>query len=125
MVKLDNGIADDAVWLAPTVQKFENEEAMVNYEEGYFFNYGIPIEEYGTIATVLIWNPDDLVLEFNQRDDGYALPLKPDENGTIHYQSMAAWFRTTAPQPENMDILEGYVQYLTQCFKNPLTVTVQ
>lgn len=118
-----SGIEDD-MFVAPGMQKIDGEKYVCDKRKGYCLSYGIPVSEYGTIATALIWNPGDAEGE-EETKDGHFIKLKPDSKGIVHYRSVAVWYRASADQPESLTTFESYVQRLALCFNTPLKITVQ
>ena len=107
--------------IAPGMQKFDGEWFVYDKRVGYFLSFGSPVEEYGTIATAFVWNPDVSDGEIDG-DDGHFIKLKPDGNGRVRYRSVAVWYRASALQPESSKAFEQYVQQLARSFNNPLKI---
>ena len=117
------GLEDD-IFMAPGMQKFDDEKYVCDKRNGYCLSYGIPVGEYGTIATALIWNPGDAVGEY-ETEDGHFIKLKLDSDGTARYRSVAVWYRASAEQPESLTTFESYVHELALCFNTPLKISVK
>ena len=115
---------DDSKFVATGMQKFDNEKYVCDKRKGYCLSYGIPVGEYGTIATALIWNPGDAGGE-EETEDGHFIKLKLDSDGTARYRCVAVWYRASADQPESLTTFESYVQELAMCFNTPLKINVQ
>ena len=83
----------------------------------------IPIEEYGTIGTALVWNPDDAQGVF-ETDDGRFIKLKPSKEGVVKYLSLAVWNRGSAEQPSSKKSFVEMVKKLALEFNNPVSVEI-
>ena len=60
-----------------------------------------PLDEYGTIGTALLWNPETCSETFDT-EDGHFVGLKPTADGVINYSFMAVWFRGSDEKPASM-----------------------
>ena len=110
-------------YIAPGMQTFDNADILLEEEKGYLIVRGRPVEEYGTIGTALVWNPEECAGTF-KTDDGIFVMLRPAGDNGVHYLSMAVWNRASADQPESSQALRAAVEELARCFKNPVSVTV-
>jgi len=111
------------VLIAPGVQKFENAKVIVEEKEGLIIVWGIPLEEYGTIGTAIVWNPENASGMY-EIDEGVFVKLKPSSDGSVNYLSLAVWNRASADQPASPEEFIKYVKTLAKCFQNPLNVII-
>lgn len=111
------------VLIAPGMQKFEGEQIIADEKSGYFLFQGSPVEEYGTIYTALIWNPVDAD-GFFETDEGRYVNLKPAQDGTVTYLSLALWSRGSAEPPTSRNTFIEFVQKLAIEFRNPVNIEI-
>ena len=111
------------VLIAPGMQKFENAEIMLEEKEGFVIGWGCPIEEYGTIGTAIIWNPDDAE-GIHETDDGIFTKLRPSNDFSVNYLSIAVWNRASADQHRSPKAFEEHVRMLALCLRNPLIIKI-
>ncbi|GAI85484.1 unnamed protein product [marine sediment metagenome] len=108
---------------APGMQKFDGEHILVNEQKGFMAFQGSPVEEYGTIGTALIWNPESARGAF-ETDDGRFIKLKPTSNGKVKYLSLAVWYRESAVQPASQKPFITMVEKIALEFANPVRVEI-
>ena len=120
---LPDKFAGKDVLVSPGMQKFEGEKIIADEKLGYFLFQGSPVEEYGTIYTALIWNPENARGIF-ETDNGCFVKLKPAQDGTVTYLSLALWSRGSAELPTSRNTFIEFVQKLAQEFRNPVNVEI-
>ncbi|MBN1290782.1 MAG: DUF4861 family protein [Candidatus Latescibacteria bacterium] len=112
-----------SVSIAPGMKKFDDEHITVDERDGFMFAWGIPVEEYGTVGTAFIWNPDSCSGIY-ETDNARYVKLTSDDNGLVSYLTLAVWYRASADQPKNQDALIKLVNELSLGFRNPVNVEI-
>lgn len=113
--------ADEKTLIAPGMQRFETPPAT---GKSYVAFHGIPVEEYGTISTALIWNPAEVRGSIINDPLGDYIPLQPDANGMVKYLSVGTWNRASSAQPVSNAQFLKFVDQLSSCFANPVKVSI-
>ncbi|MBA7482658.1 hypothetical protein ES707_18152 [subsurface metagenome] len=111
------------VLIAPGMQKFENVEIIMEEKEGFIIGWGCPVEEYGTIGTAIIWNPDNAE-GIHKTDDGIFTKLLPSRDFSVNYLSIAVWNRASADQPRSSKAFVEHVRMLALCLRNPVIIKI-
>ena len=111
------------VSIAPGMKKFGGEHVTVDERDGFMFAWGMPVEEYGTVGTAFIWNPE-FCTGIHETDNARYVKLTPDDKGLVSYLTLAVWYRASAEQPKNQDALIKLVNELSLGFRQPVNVKI-
>ena len=110
------------VCIAPGMKKFDGEHVIVD-DIGFMLAWGIPVEEYGTIGTAVVWDQNSC-RGIHETDDARFVKLKPGSDGMVSYLTLAVWYRASSDQPENQDSFIKHVNDVSLGFRNPLKYEV-
>jgi hypothetical protein len=120
---VDREHLESGVHIAPGMRKFDGEHVTLDEHEGCILAWGRPVEEYGTIGTSFIWDPERF-RGIHETSDARFIRLEPGEDSTVSYCTLAVWYRASAEQPANQEVLFTMVRDLSLGFRNPLRVEI-
>ncbi len=114
---------ENGVHIAPGMRKFDGEHVTLNEGKGILMAWGRPVEEYGTIGTAFIWQPDRCRGMY-ETDDARFVRLEPGDDMTVSYLTLAIWYRASSEQPAEQEAFIAMVEELSLGFKNPVRVEI-
>ena len=117
------GRRKDGMHIAPGMKKFEGEHVTIDDETGYMLAWGVPVEEYGTIGTAIIWHPDRSRGIHDVGDARY-VRLDPDDDGFVDYRTLGIWYRASSDQPSDLEAFFALVKELAVGLRNKVTVEI-
>ncbi|MFC1573681.1 DUF4861 family protein [Candidatus Latescibacterota bacterium] len=117
------GRLKNGVHIAPGMKKFENEHVTIDDEAGSMLAWGVPVEEYGTIGTSIIWHPDRCRGIYDV-DDARYVRLEPDDEGFVDYKTLGVWYRASSDQPSGQEALFTLVKELAVGIQNPVSIVI-
>ena len=112
------------IHIAPGMKKFDDEHVTIDEDSGYMLAWGVPVEEYGTIGTAIIWTPDSCRGIYNAGDARY-IRLEPDNDGFVDYRTLGIWYRASSEQPSGQKVFFDLVKELAVGLQNPMTVEIR
>ena len=118
------GRRKDGMNIAPGMKKFDGEHVTIDDETGFMLAWGVPVEEYGTIGTSIIWHPDRC-RGIHDADDARYVRLDPDDDGFVDYRTLGIWYRASSDQPSGQETFFALVKELAVGLHNPVTIEIE